>query len=145
MVFIALRITSRTWKADPALKAIAEHYVLKKNSISQLIRFSDVFKDRFERHCKNVENNPASAKRVKDLASCKHRFNSHSKPFGRMVLYFDAVLRTAQQIHDERKNTAPGKYAAEFLTGVTVESALQLAMLADAGDENECLVRYPGR
>ena len=62
-------------------------------------------------------------------------------PISRMSLTFDAVLETASQIGHARRNDDAGKQARKFLDWVSDESALQMAMLADAADQVLVLVR----
>ena len=71
-----------------------------------------------------------------------HCFDSTAKPFTRCVVFFEAVLATAQSIADERKHQTEGKEAAAFLASVSVEECLTLGLLADAGEESLVLTRY---
>jgi hypothetical protein len=108
-----------------------------------MVRFSALFKARFARHCAEMEANPTRTQTIKDFASAKHRFESHQKPLGRLVIFFDASLITAQEIFDERGiNSKEGAAAHDFLEFVNDESALQLSMMADCADENLILVRF---
>ncbi len=139
------RITSRTWPTDPVSKEIASRFVLSKNALAQLIRFSDVFRERFERCTQNMDvESPTLARRCKDLASAKHRFDSHSKPFGRSCLYLPALIDTAQSILDERgKGSGEGKAAYDFLEFLATdgeERLLLLGMMSDAGNDNLAFV-----
>ena len=79
----ARRLCSRTWKADDFLESIAQTIVIKKKSIMNVIRYSDIYKHRFEKHVRNMETNPTTANAIRDISSAKHRFESMSKPFGR--------------------------------------------------------------
>ena len=65
-----------------------------------------------------------------------------AKPFARGAIFFDAMLTTAQQIHDERPGSSEAKDMDEFLAGVDEEEAFQFGNLADAGDENLVLTRF---
>lgn len=59
------------------------------------------------------------------------------------VIYFDALLATAQHILDERKKfTVEGQAALRFFQLCDAEMLMQFAMMADAGDENLILVRF---
>ncbi len=114
-----------------------------KTSFMKLIKNSDQFRARFQRNCTNVETNPTTAKSITDIASSKHRFDSHSRPFGRGCIYFQALLVTAQQILDEHgASDGPGSRSLEFLEFMDTERALSFAMMADAGDEVLQLVRF---
>ncbi|CAK0823904.1 unnamed protein product, partial [Prorocentrum cordatum] len=73
--------------------------------------------------------------RIKDMSMCACRFDSHSKPTGRGVLFYEPCLLTAMQIAQVRRGSSEGDIAADFLDYVDEEKLLQLGMLADAGDE----------
>ena len=107
---------SRTWKADDFLESIAQTIVIKKRSIMNVIRYSDIYKHRFEKHVRNMETNPTTANAIRDISSAKHRFESLSKPFGRGCIYWHSLVVTAQQVLDERGAAhAAGAAALEFL------------------------------
>lgn len=109
---------------------IAGVLVLDKKAIAQLVRFSPVFRERFARNVHRMHSNPTKAKKIKDLASAKHRFDSHARPLARASLYLEALLNTAQQIYDERGPRSPeGESAGAFLEMM--------------GDEAPALVRTP--
>ena len=76
-----------------------------------------------------------AASRIRNIASAKHRFDTHAVPFKRGVVYWHALLRTAQQLQDERKGERDGKDAATWLQLVEEESCMQFAMLADSSEE----------
>ena len=57
-------------------------------------------------------------------------------------MFFDALLATAQQVHDERRHKVEGAEAKAFLSGVSTESAFTFALLADAGLESNSLTRF---
>ena len=59
----------------------------------------------------------------------------------RLVICFDAALQALSAVSHARKSEDVGKGAAAFLTWLTDEAALQLAMLADASDQVMLLVR----
>ena len=62
----------------------------------------------------------------------------------RLVICFDAALQAIAAVSHARKTEDVGKSAAAFLTWLTDEAALQLAMLADASDQVMLLVRSNG-
>ena len=57
----------------------------------------------------------ALAQNIRNLSFKRHRLDGQTKPAGRIVLYFDAVLRTAQQIGVHRRGTKAGKCADAYL------------------------------
>lgn len=137
------RILSRTWICDPFLHKLAQQVVLGKGSMAQLIQHSDLFRNRYRRHTQMIENNPVFKARLKSLSAAKHRFDSLQKPFGRSCLTFEAMLTTAQELHEERRTETAGRNAKEFLQLMMQEEAvISLGMMADAGDEAGILIRY---
>jgi hypothetical protein len=57
-------------------------------------------------------------------------------------MYFDAMVSTASSMYRERKNTDKmGRCARAYLDFVDEESTLQVALMADAGDEHSILLR----
>ena len=108
-----------------------------------LVKHSDIFSARFQKNCKLLETNPTSCTGIRDIASSKHRYDSHQKPFGRGCIYWPALVITAQQILDERGTAhSAGDRALQFLTHIDAEVMLCFAMMADAGDECLILVRF---
>ena len=138
----ARRITSRTWKCDPYLHKIAENVVMSRYSIAQLLQHSDVLRARCGKHVRDLHDNPVWSSKMSTLSAAKHRFDSWTKPFSRICLTFDAVVATAQEMHEERRNDAVGRHAKEFLKFVDEEVMLSLAMMSDAGEETLELVRF---
>jgi hypothetical protein len=120
------------------LDSIASDLVLGQNAIVQVVKFSPIFKNKFSRFVSQLTE--GSCARIKDLASAKHRFGSHTKPFGRAVLWFVPLLQTAQGILDERKkSSSEGSIAFEWMSSLTVERCLLIAMMADTGEEVQVL------
>ena len=100
-----------------------------------------MFKSRFTRYV--AEATEVQKTRIADLASAKHRFATIAKPFGRAVLYFSALVRTAQSILDERgASSEEGRDARSWLIRLTEESAILLAMMADCSDETLSLLQF---
>ena len=62
--------------------------------------------------------------------------NSSARPLGRSVLYFGAIWSTAAEIAIKRAGRAPAKRAVDFLSAVSVEEGLEMALLADAGHKS---------
>ena len=136
------RVCSRGWEADPYLKEVAQSVVIKKGSIVRLIQNSELFKSWWQEFNLRLERYPVCGKRIKDLNFAKHRFNSTQRPFGRSVIFFDSLISTAMKITRIRARTsAESLHAQSFLDFLDSERALTLAMLADAGDETDVLVR----
>ena len=74
-----------------------------------------------------------------------HHHNIMHGPAVRMVIFFDAMLATAQMIASNRRGTEEGKSALSWLEWVNAEKALQFAMLVDAFDEVMGILRFHDR
>jgi len=136
------RITSRTWKCDPYLARLANEVVMRNDSIVQLIHNSDVLRVHYSRNVRALQHNPIWNAQARSFPAAKHRFDTWSKPFATLCLTFDAVVATAQQVHEERRYEASGRHAKAFLSLLDEEMMISLGMMADAGDENMSLIRY---
>ena len=135
------RVLQRAWLADDYLSATVSRLIFAPQAVLQLIRHSVPFKSRFLQYTKTVAG--LQGQRIRDLASAKHRFESHSKPLGRAVMWFPALMRTCQSIIDERPSGSKEVDAAkQWLQHVDEERALTIATLADAGDETMDLLRF---
>ena len=139
---VVARLTSRSWCCDPYLSRIADQVVRAPTSVVQLVRNSEVWRGRYSRNVRDLQHNPIWKVAIRGLNAALHRFDSWQKPFSRVVLTFDAFLTTAQQLHDERRNAAPGRHSKSFLQLVDEEVALSLGLMADAGEESLALVRF---
>ena len=135
------RVCSRAWAADQYLSDTADIMILAKGSITTLIQNSPTFKGWFQQHNEKLDHCPFQANRIRDLSFAKHRFNSTQKPFGRHVLMFKSVIATATQIATSRVGKQESKLASAYLSFLDVERAVTLALLADAGDECNMLIR----
>lgn len=135
------RLLSRTFPADPYINKLVQDLVLGPQAITQKIRYSGVFRKRFQEAV--AELSGPLARRIRDLACAKHRFLSAAQPFRRSVLYFQPLLRVAQWIVQQRgKGSEEGQIARQWLKSVTAESAFQLALVADSTDETMAVNRY---
>ena len=135
------RLLSRGWPSDPYMHALAEGLVLSKGAIAQRIHYSGLFRERFRQAVAQMSQQLCG--RIRDLSAAKHRFTSYALPFRRAALFFLPLLRVAQSILDERGPASPeGQDAQTWLESVDNESALQLALMADAADEVLILNRF---
>jgi hypothetical protein len=79
---------------------------------------------------------------VTAMGAAQHRFESARSPLGRSIVWFDALLPTANQMYAERKCTDKvGRSCHAYLHFIDDEGVLQSGMLADATDEHMCLLR----
>lgn len=138
----ARRILSRTWVCDTYLDNIAHGMIMGSHSVVQQIRHSDVWRSRHAKHLRELQHTPVWKKALVGVVGAKHRFDSWQKPFARVCLSFDAVIATAQTLHDERRSEAAGRYAKTFLTLLDEEAMVSLGMMADAGEETIELIRF---
>ncbi|CAK0813414.1 unnamed protein product, partial [Prorocentrum cordatum] len=138
------RLASRGWKADPFLDDVQGMFVWNEQSPVRLIQFSEVFSAWSQANVQKIEPHLKAAnphQGCKDLHFAPHRFDSASKPMSRCTIYFPALVATMDQIVASRKGNAEAVAASTFLGWLDDEKALQLAMLADAGDELSDLLR----
>lgn len=103
----ARRILSRTTHVDDFMKHVQDLHFKLRASMAQRIRNSHVFSERFRANI--AQTSTFDGGRIKDLRAAKHRFESYQKPMGRAVLFHHALLLTAEQIGNERRNLAEGR------------------------------------
>ena len=131
------RVLERPQKAEPYLEEVARHFLWNMDSIASLFQHSDGSRGIFQAASRELDE----AQNINRLRFRRHRFDSQAEPLSRMSVAFDALLQSASQISHARRNEDAGKQAANFLQWITDESALQMAMLADASDQVLTLVR----
>ena len=131
------RILERLRNADPVLQETMRNTIISSQSIIQKKWNSHVFSAWFERRCKEMDGNC----RIRNLRAAKHRFESYSKPLGRVILWLPTLLATAHDIAVKREGAPEGRLAQAWLQNLNSETLVTLAMLADAGDEGLSLVR----
>ena len=140
------RLLSRLWKADPFLHRVHSLFVTEEKSPTKLIQYSDQFSAWFQKNIAALEPQLRAVAKphhgVKDLRYAGHRFESGQLPLARCVLYFPALIATLVQVGKTRPNSsAEAKAVNNFFEELDSEKALQLAMLADAGEEHYQLMR----
>ena len=82
-------------------------------------------------------------KQTRNLSRRAHRFDSYQKPLARFCLFTAAFFETATWISVHKKSDLkPFTAATDFLTCVTAEKLLLLAMCADGADESLMLTRH---
>ena len=138
----ARRIVSRTWKCDPKLKSLVSDIFMKSESIVQQLQWSDNLRMKYSQNVRALQYNPLWREQSDKFSAAKHRFDTWSMPFAKVVLTLEAVVATAQAAHDERPNEKTGQAAKTFLNLLSEETVLLLGMLADAGEENLQLTRF---
>ena len=138
----AARILSRTFNTDPYLQEIEQKWVLGKRSIVALIDRSNLLSQVFAGYVQQDRGPDGhNIDHAVNMGLAKHRFDSMSKPLGRLVRHIGAVIATALYICTNRKGKSEGVAAEEWLANLTEEAYIQAAMMADAADEVIMLVR----
>lgn len=123
---------SRPWAADPFLTAVSYQFVRKANSICKMLTFKPFVQDMYVAARKTCSESVQISPKIRDFAYAPQRYSSEAKSLTRMVLTFDAVCLTLNQVILARgPSSTEGQASAETLTFLTDEVALQLAMLAD--------------
>ena len=138
------RVLKRPYAADPVLERLMDNHCLGKDSMVQVISNSADFRLWFEDCVKTQSASNGTegfGDKIRNLKAAKHRFESVSTPLGRMLLYLPAFLMTCQKMAEKRKKDKSGQLARRYLEELTQEQLVQLALLADAGDEGLLLVR----
>ncbi|CAJ1402004.1 unnamed protein product [Effrenium voratum] len=110
-----------------------------KHSIVAALEHSHLLKNRFEHHVKTTTSVVQSS--VRSLSLAKQRFDSTQTPLGRFVLFFEPFLATVIEISRERRGEDINGDRAAFLAYINEEVLVQVAMIADAGDEGGQLCR----
>ena len=114
------RLVSGRWACDPVLKELMD-MILHKRSVVQRIQHSELFAQAWSDNICNLENHPVDGKRMRDLRSRKHRFESHQRPFGRACLFLVPLVQTAAQIARGRSGNKEAKDAQNFLRQMCAE------------------------
>ncbi len=116
-------VLQRTFPRDQYLHAVCCAVFLGADAIAKKLRFSDVFQGRFHDNVQAMDSDIARA-HIRDLSSAPHRFGSHTRPAGRCCLFIHAVVRTAQQILNERGALSDaGKVALSFFYAKFVKNS----------------------
>ena len=71
-----------------------------------------------------------------------HRFEVSQKPNMRIIQNYEAMIGTAVTVARGRSGELEAKSANDWLSDQTAETAIQTAMMGDAGDETLQLVRF---
>ncbi|CAK9097012.1 Uncharacterized protein SCF082_LOCUS45530 [Durusdinium trenchii] len=130
------KVLQRPYLADGFLNTVMENHILSSDSMVQKISASWDFREWLESEIQQGETKEWG-KKVSNLKAAKHRFESHSTPLGRLLLYLPAFVATTTRIAETRED----KVAIAYLEGLSAEEILQLAMVADAADEALVLIR----
>ncbi|MCP4240808.1 MAG: hypothetical protein GY772_09640 [bacterium] len=126
----------RPWDKDEFIKRVFQESVQGKHSIVQKIENSHILRQWFQTYQTQLSQD---CPKCSNLRAAKHRFEQFSKPTGRLIIHMKAVFATANKlvtIRGPEENTM-----RRWLSTVSSEELLQLAMCADAADETMLLLR----
>ena len=100
----ARRIVSRTFKCDPVLNKLVDKVFMSSDSIVQQIHFSDVVRHAYAQNVRAMQFiTPLWKQMSQKFSAAKHCFDTWNMPFAKVCLTLEAVIRTAQTMHEERK------------------------------------------
>ncbi len=134
------RILSRPWVKDAVIRHVVQTIVTGKSSIVRLVQNSPEFASWYRRH--KSRSTSDIGPRVVNFSFAAHRFDSTSKPLGRAILGLVPLIRTAMQIVRLRRGQPEALHAAHFLSFITTQRIVLMAMCADAADEANTLLRF---
>lgn len=127
------RLISRPWACDPYLNQVVTTIIMGSASIVQRIRNSTAISKMYADH---VASMGGPFRKTRCLRAAKHRYETWNTPLGRVVMTIEAVIKTAEELSVKRGEWADDADTfLQFITEHDGERFLQLAMLADAGDE----------
>lgn len=128
------RVTERPWLADKLFCELITTINTASDSITQRIENSNAIKSVFAKHVKDLEDSPIGSE-VRNLRAARHRHERKALPTGRFVLFFDAILATANWMVANRQGEVEGKDAQRFLEYIDEEKYLAMALIADGSHE----------
>ncbi len=139
-------VITHPWKADAAVDELTDRWIMGSRSIAQRIHHSFLFSAWYKERVKQLARGPWAA--TTSLRAARHRFETWSRPLAQFIMILPAVIRTAQDISVVRQGREEAAGARAFLTELTPQRVLLMAMLADASDESMllthvCLMRNP--
>ena len=116
--------------------------MVAKGSFVQRVQFSDALQSVFNDNVRHSNTVVIEGSRIKDLRASKHRFEVSQKPNMRITQNYEAMIGTAVTVARGRSGEVEAKSANDWLRDQTAETAIQTAMMGDAGDETLQLVRF---
>ena len=129
------RCLSRPWHADQEINDILQFFIHHKNSMVQKIDHSPDLRRIFTRYVGEMKTGILrKSGSLVSLHSAKHRFESFAGPLGNWVVWLLALVFTAREVVIKRTNVEV-KCAELFLSQITEERCILMAMLADAADD----------
>ena len=140
------RVLTRPYKADEYLEDVYNMMLLNYDSVPAMIcNATGTLGKWFANNCERSSAMLAQPGRgTASFGFKRHRHNSHG-PSLRIVVFFDALLATAQMIASNRRGEDAGESAERWLLWLDHEKCLQFALLADAADEAMALLRFHDR
>lgn len=137
------RVIKRPWSVIEEIKEPFFKVIEGKGSLTNIIQNSDTLTQIFSDFVDRCLDCPVLGKQTRNLSRRAHRFDSYQKPLARFCLFAAAFFETATWISVHKKSDLkPFTAATDFLTWVTAEKLLLLAMCADGADESLMLTRH---
>jgi len=93
----ARHVLKKPWQADPALSNLFETAIWHKTSVVQIIYHNYVFRQWFKSYSAQACGKSGTP-HASNLISANHRFESCSKPLGRLILHLVAIFKTCNRI-----------------------------------------------
>lgn len=134
------RVIEKPWGGDAFFSDLMQKLITSPHSIIQRVENSWDFKEKFAHFVKQTESELGAE--IKNMRASRHRFERAAMPTGRFVLWFDAILATANYMVAQRGSRPEGKDAREFLDYIDERKVVAMAMLADAAHEGLALTRF---
>ena len=135
------RVLERPWLADDYLKGVAEGLISHPSSFAQLIQHSAELRRIYTEACEASGSRHVSTT-FQNLRAAKHRFESMTTPLSRICLDWEAFFMVLGRMAADKARERAGVYATEMLQSIDEQFLLQAALLADASDETQILIRF---
>ncbi|CAE7282138.1 unnamed protein product [Symbiodinium sp. CCMP2592] len=135
------RVLQKPYLADTVLNHLMEDMVLSKNAMVQVVHNSFDFQEWLAAEIKLQECTEGFGARARNMKAAKHRFESHSTPLARLLLYLPSFIAVTQRVAQTRSGSNAGMVAADWLSNITPSRLIMLGMLCDAMDEGLFLIR----
>jgi hypothetical protein len=103
------RVLQRPYQADDYLHNLMTDHVLGSHSMVQIVANSFEFRLWLEEEIKKQTDTTGFGAQCRNLKAAKHRFESHSTPLGRTLLYLPAWLATCSRVRENRHGKKEGQ------------------------------------
>ncbi len=121
------------------MKDAHAHVIDGPNSLTKLITYSPLIRGWYNEL--QGDNSMSVVANNLNMSYAPHRFDSVAKPLSNLMFYWPVHLALAQRIARERRGTAAGTTAEEFLVWATPFHILLLGLMAQAAYEGLLFTR----